>query len=184
MESNAFKARKIPVNTCPGYKLVRKADLSPNWTSHIVRDAPLIRLAVVNNKPLRLTAVVRLAVRIRNTTSRIPFMVAEQLAVPVLLSTVFIEAHVRSIDIEAQNLELQHGVSVSIFDGKGDPSPPTMPHGRQKSREEVREETQHPIPIARWVMVPDMWQDRVRVTTASRTLYFWSPNHRSSTDTG
>ena len=174
-EKNAYKPYTIAVDTCSGYNLVRKADLPPDWTQHVIRDAPLPRLAGANSKPLRLTAVVRLAVRIRNTTFRVPFVVADQLAVPVLLRTAFIDAHVRSIDIEAQRLEIRHGGVVSIVNAKGETSPPTRRHGRETSRGEVREESQHPIRTARRVNVPAMSQARVRVTTAGRGLVFLEP---------
>ena len=69
-----------------------RKDLPPDWNRYVIRDAPLPRLAGANSNPLRLTAVVRLAVQLQNTTFRIPFVVAEQLSVPVLLGTAFIDA--------------------------------------------------------------------------------------------
>ena len=104
-EGKAFEPRTITVGTCSGYNLVRKADLPPDWTRLVVRDAPRQRLAGANNDPLKLSAVVPLAVRLRNTTFRIPFIFADQLAVPVFLGTAFIDTHVRCIDIEAERLE-------------------------------------------------------------------------------
>ena len=172
---NAFKPHTIAVDTCSGYNLLRKADLPPDWNRYVIRDAPLPRLAGANSNPLRLTAVVRLAVRLRNTTFRIPFVVAEQLAVPVLLGTAFIDAHVRSIDIDGQKLELRHGGSVAIVDGNGESTTPTRRHGRQTSRPEVRDEAPQAIRIARWVTIPAMSQARVRVTTAGRGLVFLEP---------
>ena len=172
---NAFKPHTIAVDTCSGYNLVRKADLPPDWNRYVIRGAPLPRLAGANSNPLRLTAVVRLTVRLRNTTFRIPFVVAEQLAVPVLLGTAFIDAHVRSIDIDGQKLELHQGSSVAIVDGKGEPTPPTRRHGRQTSRPEAREEAPQAIRIARWVNIPAMSQARVRVATAGRGLVFLEP---------
>ena len=61
-EKNAFKPYTIAVDTCSGYNLVRKSDLPPDWTRHAIRAAPLLRLAGANSNPLRVTAVVRLAV--------------------------------------------------------------------------------------------------------------------------
>ena len=129
-EVNAFKPHTISVDTCSGYNLVRNADLPPDWTRYVIRDAPLPRLAGANSNPLKLSAVVRLAVRHCNTTFRILFVVADQFAVPVLLGTAFIDAHVRHIDIDAQKLDLCQGGSVAIVDGKREPSPPTRRQGR------------------------------------------------------
>ena len=131
-EKNAFRSYTIAVGTCSRYNLVRKADLPLDWTRHTVRDAPLPWLAGANSNPLRLTAVVCLAVRIRNMTFGVPFVVVDQLAVPVLLGTAFIDSHVRSIDIDAQRLQLRNGGSVAIVDAKGEPSSPTRRHGREK----------------------------------------------------
>ena len=170
-----FKPRTIAVDTCSGYNLVRKADLPPDWTRFFVRDAPLPQLTGANSNLLKLTSVVQLAVRLRNTTFCIPFVVADQVAVPVLLGTSFIDAHVRSIDIDAQKLELRQGGSVAIFDRKGEPSPPTRRNGRQSIRAAVREEAPQAIRVARWVTIPAMSQARIRVTTAGSGLVFLEP---------
>ena len=73
-KNNAFKPYTVAFVRCSGYNLVRTADLPPDWTQHAIRDALLPRLAGANSNPLRLTVVVRLAVRIRNTTVRVPFL--------------------------------------------------------------------------------------------------------------
>ena len=119
--------------------------------------------------------MVRLAVPIRNMTFRVPFLFADQLAVPVPLGTAFIDAHVRSIEIKAQRLELRQKCAVAIVNAKGEMSPPTTRHGRETNRAEVREETQHPIRIARWVNVSAMSQVRVRGTAAGRGLVVLEP---------
>ena len=133
-ERNAFKPKTIAVGTCSGYNLVRKAHLPPDWTRHTVREAPSPSLAGANSNPLKLTAVARLTVRVWNTTFRFPFVVADQQAVPVLPGTAFNDAHVWRIDVESQKLELRCGGSVAIVNAKGEPSPPTRPHVREKSR--------------------------------------------------
>ena len=154
---------------------MRKADLPPDWARYVVRDAPLPRLAGANSNPLKLSAVVRLTVRLKNTTFRIPFVVAGQLAVPVFLGTALIDTHVRNVDVEAQRLELRQGGSVAIVDGKGEPTPPTRRHGRQTSRDDAPDEAPQAIRIARWVTIPAGSQDRVRVTTTGRGLVFMVP---------
>ena len=138
-EDKAFKPHTIAVDTCSGYNLVRNADLPPDWTRYVIRTAPLPRLGGANSKRLKLSAVVQLAVRLRNTAFRVPFVLANQLVVRVLLETTFVDAHVRRIDIDAQKLDLRLGGSIAILDGKGEPSPPTRRQGRQTSRTDVRE---------------------------------------------
>ena len=133
------------------------------------------RLAGANSNPLMLSNIVRLAVRLRNTTYRITFVVADQLAVPVLLGTAFMDTHVRSIDIEAQNPELRQGGSVPIVDGKGERTPPTRWYGSQTSWANARDEALQAICIARRVTIPAISQARVRVTTAERGLVLLEP---------
>ena len=174
-EDNAFKPYKIAVDTSSGYNLVRKADLPPDWTGYVIRNAALPRLASANSDPLKLSAGVGLAVRLRNTTFWVQFVVADELAVPVLLGIAFIDAHVRRIDMDAQKLDLCQGGSVATVDGKGEPSPPTRRQGRQTSRADVREEAPKAIRIARWVTIPAMSQTCARVTTAGKGLVFMEP---------
>lgn len=38
MGNNALKPHTIAVDMSSGYNLLRKSDLSPDWTCHIVRD--------------------------------------------------------------------------------------------------------------------------------------------------
>ena len=92
-EGNTFKPYKFAIDTCSGHNLVRKADIPLDGTSCVVRGAPLTRLAGANSNPLNLTAVVWLALWLR-ITFRIPFVVADQPAVPVIIGTAFITAHV------------------------------------------------------------------------------------------
>ena len=173
--SNAFKPHTIAVDTCSTYNLVRRPELPPDWNRYVIRDAPLPRLAGLNSNPLRLTVVVRLAVRLQNTKFCITFVVAEQLAATVLLGTAFIDAHVRSIDIDGQKLELRQNGSVAIVDGNRGPNPPTRRHGRQTSRPEVCKEAPQASRIARRVTIPAMSQARGRVTIVGRGLVFLEP---------
>ena len=122
-EGNASKSPTIAVDTYSGSNLVRKADLPPDWTGYVVRGAPVPQLAAESSNPLKLTAMMQLAVRLRNKTFRIPLVVAHQLAVLILIGTAIIDAQVRCIDIYTQRLELYQGSSVLIVDGKGESSP-------------------------------------------------------------
>ena len=169
-EDSALRPHMIAVDTCSGYNLVRKADFPPDWTRYVIRDAPLPRLAGANSNPLKLSAVVRLAIRLRNTTFRVPFVVVDQLAVPVLFGTAFIDAHARRIDIDAQKLDLRQGGSVAIVDGRGELSTPTRRQGRQTGRADVREEAPQAIRIARCVTILAIYQACVHVTTAGKGL--------------
>ena len=80
---------------------------------------------------------------------------------PALLDTAFIDTHVRSINIDAQKLELRKGGFVAIVDLKGEPTPPTRRYGSQTIPADVRDEAPPPIRISRSVTTPVRSQARV-----------------------
>ena len=152
--------------------------LPPDWRTYQVPNASLPRLAGADSSPLKLTVVVRLAVRLGNVTYRVPFVVADSLAVEALLRTSFIDAHVKRIDIDKQCLELRRGRGVAIGDAKGVASSHgemiTKPSRRTRN-DNCRETDAQPIRLAKWISIPAMSQLGVRVTTKGLGLVFLDP---------
>ena len=103
--TNSLKPYRIAIDTCSGYNLVRRDCLPPDWRTYQVPNASRPRVAGADSSPLKLTAVVRLALQFGNVTYRLPFVIANSLAVEVLLGTFFIDAHVKRIDIDKQCLD-------------------------------------------------------------------------------
>lgn len=110
---------RIAEDTCSGYNLIRRECLTPDWDRYVDPKATLPRLAGADHHPLRLTALVHLAVRLANKVYRLPFVVVDSLAVEVLIGTAFIDRHVRNIAIDKQRLNLMRGGSVAIIEAKG-----------------------------------------------------------------
>ena len=176
--TNALKPYRIAIDTCSGYNLVRRDCLPPDWRTYQVRNASLPRLAGEDSSPMKITAVVRLAVRLGNVTYRLPSVVADSLAVEVLLGTSFIDAHVRRIDVDKQCLELRRGRGVAIVDAKSVASSHgetiTKPSRRTRN-DHGRETVAQPIRLANWISIPPMSQLGVRVTTKGLGLVFLEP---------
>lgn len=108
------------------YNLIRRTNLPPDWEDYVIPDAPLLKLAGANSDPLRLSAVVRLVVRLGNGVYRLPFMVTDSLAVDFILGTAFIDSHIRSIAVDVQQMDLRRGDRVAILNDRGN-NPRTGP---------------------------------------------------------
>ena len=176
--ANAFKSHRIAIDTCSGYNLVRRDCLPPDWHSYEIPGAPLPRLAGADSNSFELTAVVRLVVRLGNVTYRLPFVLAETLAVDVLLGTSFIDLHVASIDVVNQLLELRCGGAIAIVGAKGvEGVPGTERVSPKKPSRRNRSDNGHgteaePIRLARWVTIPATSQLAIRVMTKGSGLVF------------
>lgn len=97
----------MAVDTCSGYNLIWRDNLPPDWCRYVLPKATLPRLAGANSDPLRLSAVVCLAVRLGNNLYRLLFVVAGSLAVDLILGTAFIDTHMKSIVLDTQRLEFR-----------------------------------------------------------------------------
>ena len=75
------------------------------------------RLVGADSNHLKLTPVVRLAVRLGNAGYQLPVVVAEALP-DVLFGTSFIDVHVASIDVVNQRLELRLGGAGAVVGAK------------------------------------------------------------------
>ena len=61
--------------------IVRRDALTDGWETFLTKDAVLPTLGDASGRPLRLLGEVVLRIRFGNTTYRVPFIVAEKLAV-------------------------------------------------------------------------------------------------------
>lgn len=179
--TNAFKPYRIAVDTCSGYNIVRKNCLPPDWRSYEVPNTSLPRLVGAESSPLKLTSVVGLAVRLANVTNRLPFIVADALAVDVVLGTSFIDTHVRSSNVEQQRLDLRLVGGAAIDESKGvamedqSKDPPRKKAFRRTKNDNGRETDAQPRRLAKWATIPAMLQLAVRVTTKGSGLVFIEP---------
>ena len=74
------------------------------------------RLGDAIGRPLRFSGIVRLLVRLGNHTFRVPFLVAERLAVGVLLGTAFHNTHIQNIKCIEQMIDFPNGETIPILE--------------------------------------------------------------------
>lgn len=172
-----LQARSISIDTCSGYNVVARSALPPDWKSHLApHHGPLPRLAKADSSPLPLLGVVSLAVRFANNIYRFPFVIADSLAVDVIVGTPFIDKHVRLIDIEKRRM-LFLGRQVPIL-------PPPPPSGAESSAQTTTKSSRdshcasahvHPIKLSRPITIPPMSQLAAPVSSLASGLVHINP---------
>ena len=108
----------------------------------------------------------------------VPFVIADSLAVEVLLGTSFIDVHIERIGIDKQCLDLRRVRGVAIVDAKGVASN----HGETRTKllrrtlnDNGRVTDAQPIRPPEWISIPAMWQLGVSFITKGLGLVFLDP---------
>ena len=99
--SNTSNMRPLLItpDTGAGYNLIRRDHLPKDLQRFIVEDPKLPELGDANGNLMNIDAIVHLSVRLGNTIYRVPFLIAEQLAVAALLGISFMQKHVDHIAV-------------------------------------------------------------------------------------
>ena len=108
-------SRMIHIDTYSGVNIVRRDTLPHEWLEYRepLTDDPM--LCDANRHPVRFDGVVRMKLRLANRMYTIPFLVAENLAVEVLLGTTFLNKHINAIRCVEQVVELSNEESIPIL---------------------------------------------------------------------
>lgn len=93
----AMTPSPIVVDTGSGFNVVRKDVLPSGWRSCVIPDAELPDIGDANGNPLPVLTAVWLRVRFGNAQYKVPFLVVENLACPMLVGTHFTNRHVDAI---------------------------------------------------------------------------------------
>ena len=164
-ESRNLTPHTIAVDTCSGYNLIARRALPAGWKQLYDAASETPRLAGADESPLQLSGTVALTVRLGNNYYRVQFVIAEKLAVDVLLGTAFIDEHVRAIDVQSRNIPLMRGGAIPILNSrkKDDHANKTEQPRKQMSRRQKRgmkdwEPDTHVIRLTRTITVPPMSQ--------------------------
>ena len=89
-----------------GMNIVKRDALFDGWEKLLDRDATMPRLRDANGRPLRLLGEITLLIRFGNTTYRVPFIVADMLAVNAIIGTRFMNRYVDAIECGTQTVRL------------------------------------------------------------------------------
>ena len=73
-------------------KIVKRDALFDGWETLLDKDATMPRLGDANGRPLPLLGEITLRIRFGNTTYRVPFIVADKLAVNVIIGNALYES--------------------------------------------------------------------------------------------
>ena len=84
--------------TGSGMNIVKRNAIFDGWETLLDKDATMPRLGEANGRPLRIFGEITLRIRFGNTTYRVPFIVADKLAVNVLIGTRFMNRYVGAIE--------------------------------------------------------------------------------------
>ena len=170
----------ITADTGTGYNLIRKDHLPGDWQKFLVEDPKLPQLGDANGNLIYIEAVVHLSVRLGNTIYRVPFLIAEQLAVADLLGTSFMNKHVDHICCRSQEIDLHQGCTIPIlqahrgYQTEPDPSDGEAPIVTRRPRTKKMQET-HTVLLTAHVRVPPMTQVSVEVDSRASCLAFLEP---------
>ena len=77
------------LDTGSDMNITRRDALTDGWETSLTKDALLPTLGDANGRPLRLLGEIFLRMRFGNTTYRVPFIVAEKLAVEFIVKPVY-----------------------------------------------------------------------------------------------
>ena len=103
------------MDTGAGFALIKKSMLPANWRDFEVKSTNLPRIWDANGNALQLEAMVHLTIRLGNTLYRVPFLVAERLAVDVILGKAFMNKHIQNICCRDQAIDLYQGGTIPIL---------------------------------------------------------------------
>ena len=195
VNARALRPTTVVIDTGAGFALIKKSRLPANWREFEVNSTNLPRLGDANGNALQLEAMVHLTIRLGNTLYRVPFLVAERLAVDVIVRTAFMNKHVQHICCRDQVIDLYQGGTIPILaardiypersegaapdnaSGPGsDPKVAPKAHIYQlrKRRKSSIWQT-HAIRLTEHVRIPPMSQAAVPVRTGARGLCFFEP---------
>ena len=102
-----------------GMNIVRQDALTDGCQTWLTKDTVLPTLGDANGRTLRLLGEIVLRIRFGNTAYRVPFNVAEKLAVEVIVGTRFMNRYVDSIECRNQTIRLTRGGTILIFSRHG-----------------------------------------------------------------
>ena len=170
--------------TGSGMKIVKRDALFDGWENLRDRDATMPRIGDANRRPLRLLGEITLLIRFGNTTYRVPFIVADMLAVKVIIETRFMNRYVDAIECRTQTIRLFRGATIPIL-SRTNQRNTKKKHENERIRNDTTERTQrdsdapfnrpHTARLAKHVTIPPLSRTSVPVVTTAAGLVYIEP---------
>ena len=105
--------------TGSGMNILGQDALTDGWQTWLSKDSVLSTLGDADGRPLRLLGEIVLRIRFGNTTYRVPFIVADKLAVEFIVGTRFMNRYVNAIECGNQTIRLNRGCTIPILSRHG-----------------------------------------------------------------
>ena len=166
-------------DTGSGMNIVKRDALFDGWEKLLDKDATMPRLGDANGRPLRLLGEITLRIRFGNTTYRLPFIVADKLAVNIIIGTRIMNRYVDAIECRTQTISLFRGAKIPILSRTNQRNANTKQEN-ERLRSETTERTQrdkdapfnrpHTVRLAKHVTIPPLSQMAVSVVTSAASL--------------
>ena len=171
--------------TGSGMNIVRRDALTAGWETLLTRDAVLPTLGDANGRPLRLLGKIILRMRFGNTTYRVPFIVAEKLAIEFIAGICFMNRYVIAIACRSQTIPLQRGGTIPILSLHDARRPHERPNDKPNDKHDTHDRPRndkrtnyapfkkaHTIRTARMVTIPPMSQVVIPAVTKAPGLVY------------
>ena len=152
----------------------------------MLQDQDLPAIGDANGNPLKLMGKIFLRVRLGSATYRVLFVVAEHLAVSLIIGTSFMNRNVKGIMCMDQWIYLtrskipilpQHQGLRQVSEGELHESQTPSAQERKQRTTESNLNAPNTIRLAKHVKIPPLSQVAVPVTTQSSGLVFIEPKH-------
>ena len=186
LDGSTMRPFNAVFDTGSGMNIVRQDALTDGWQTWLTKDAVLPTLGDANGRPLRLLGEIVLSIRFGNTTYRVPFIVADKLA--VIVGTRFMNRYVDAIECRNQTIRLNRGGTIVILSRHDSRRSHERPNDRQLNNDDQNDSPRndkrtnddpfnkpHTIRTARTVTIPPMSQVAIPVVTEASGLVYIEP---------
>ena len=163
---------------------VKRDALFDGWEKLVDKDATMPRLGDVNGRPLRLLGEIMLRIRLGNSTYRVPFIVADKLAINVIIETRFMNHYVDAIECRTQTIRLFRGATIPILSRRNQRNTNTKYESEQPRKETTKRNQRdndapfsrpHTVRLAKHFTIPPLSQMSVPVATTAAGLVYLEP---------
>ena len=135
----------VVFDTVSGPNLIRKSALFDGWELYLVRNETVPRLGDANGRPLRLLGVALIRARFGNSLFHMPFVVADSLAVDVIIGTRFMNQHVDANECRRKCVKLHRGCVLPILARNHDGTfTKPNPVARRRDQSDTNAQKDHP----------------------------------------
>ena len=176
-------------DTGSGPNLIRKSALFDGRERYLVRNETVPRLGDANGRPLRLLGVALIRASFGNSLFHLPFVVADSLAVDVIIGTRFMNQHVDAIECRRQCVKIHRGCVLPVLprnsDGTFTNSNPTARRRDQNETNEVENQPNTPgsntfnhartVRLTTNTTIPPMSEMAVPVASTAAGLVYLEP---------